>query len=179
MDYCDLLCSVKLSTDDNREDILCKTYTRELQVLEKKRHAGREGKCYKVTGYWKRYLTIIPRARVGYEMITRRVGYHLISNKREWNNCFIKNNQEILLALADLTLQEQEEDNLMVAISRAWYNGSCTMVAKPVKSPELHYTMITFSINLDNQRELSSQNDVISIIVLGIRDRTIKGIWDI
>ena len=49
------------------------------------------------------YLTIIPRARVGYEMIDsqrgakRRVGYnHLISNKREWNNCFIKNNQEIL-----------------------------------------------------------------------------------
>ena len=53
------------------------------------------------------YLTIIPRARVGYEMIDsqrgakRRVGYnHLISNKREWNNCFIKNNQEILLELA-------------------------------------------------------------------------------
>ena len=36
------------------------------------------------------YLTIIPRARVGYEMIDN----HLISNKREWNNCFIKNNQE-------------------------------------------------------------------------------------
>ena len=43
------------------------------------------------------YLTIIPRARVGYEVIDsqrgakRRVGYnHLISNKREWNNCFIK-----------------------------------------------------------------------------------------
>ena len=42
------------------------------------------------------YLTIIPQARVGYEMIDSqrgaRVGYnHLISNKREWNNCFIKN----------------------------------------------------------------------------------------
>ena len=38
----------------------------------------------------------------------RRVGYnHLISNKREWNNCFIKNNQEILLDLADLALKEQ------------------------------------------------------------------------
>ena len=43
------------------------------------------------------YLTIIPRVRVGCEMIdsqrgaTRLVGYnHLISNKREWNNCFIK-----------------------------------------------------------------------------------------
>ena len=38
----------------------------------------------------------------------RRVGYnHLISNKREWNNCFIKNNQEILLDFPDFALQEQ------------------------------------------------------------------------
>ena len=70
------------------------------------------------------YLTIIPRARVGYEMIDsqrgaqRRVGYnHLISNKREWNNCFIKNNQEMLLHLADFALQEQAEDNLTVVFS--------------------------------------------------------------
>ena len=55
----------------------------------------------------------------------RRVGYnHLISNKREWNNCFIKNNQEIFLDLVDFALQERAEDNLMVAIPRAWYNGS-------------------------------------------------------
>ena len=33
------------------------------------------------------YLTIIPRGRVGYE---------IISNKREWNNCFIKNAHKIL-----------------------------------------------------------------------------------
>ena len=47
------------------------------------------------------YLTIIiPRGRIGYEMIDsqrgaeRRVGYnHLISNKHEWNNCFIKNSR--------------------------------------------------------------------------------------
>ena len=62
------------------------------------------------------YLTIIPRARVGYEMC--RVGYnHLISNKRKWNNCFIKNNQENMLYLADFALQERQEDNLMVAFS--------------------------------------------------------------
>ena len=43
------------------------------------------------------YLTIIPRTCVGYELLDsgrgakHRVGYHkLISNKREWNNCFIK-----------------------------------------------------------------------------------------
>ena len=50
------------------------------------------------------YLTITPQARVVYDMIDsqrgawRRVGYnHLISSKREWNNCFTKNKQEILL----------------------------------------------------------------------------------
>ena len=49
------------------------------------------------------YLTIISRAHLGYEMIDwqrgvqRRVGYnHLITNKREWNNCFIKNAPKIL-----------------------------------------------------------------------------------
>ena len=78
----------------------------------------------------------------------RRVGYnHLISNKREWNNCFIKS-QEILLDLADFALQEQPEDNIMVAISRA-----CRIMAhipwplnqsKPAL--ELHYTMIQFLI---------------------------------
>ena len=48
------------------------------------------------------YLTIILRARVGYEIIDsqrgaeRRVGYNqLISNKREQNNCFIKNAPKI------------------------------------------------------------------------------------
>ena len=77
----------------------------------------------------------------------RRVGYnHLISSKREWNNCFIKNNQEILLDFADFALQKQLEDNLMVAISGAWDNGSYTMGAKPIKSLELHYTVIQFLI---------------------------------
>ena len=77
----------------------------------------------------------------------RRVGYnHLISNKRKWNNCFIKNNQEILLDLTDFAVQEQPEDNLMVAISRPWYNCSYTMAAKPIKSLELHCTMIQFLI---------------------------------
>ena len=55
---------------------------------------------------------------------TRLLGNNnLISNKREWNNCFIKNNQEILLDLADFALQEQPEDNLMATISRAWYKA--------------------------------------------------------
>ena len=60
-------------------------------------------------------LQAIPRAWVGYGMIdsqrgaSHQVGYkynHLISNKREWNNCFIKNNQEIVLDLTDFAVQE-------------------------------------------------------------------------
>ena len=49
------------------------------------------------------HLTIIPRARVGYQMKDSQldasclVGYLLISNEREWNNCFIYNDQEMLL----------------------------------------------------------------------------------
>ena len=75
-------------------------------------------------------------------------GYnHLISNKREGDNCFTKNTHEILLDFAVFTLQEQLEDILMVTISRAWYNGCNTMVAKSIKSLELHYTMIQILIN--------------------------------
>ena len=59
-----------------------------------------------------------------------------MSNKREWNNSFIKTNQEILLYLADFAFQEEPEDNVMVAISRALYNGSYTMTAKLIKSLE-------------------------------------------
>ena len=66
-----------------------------------------------------------------------RVGYEVI-NKRKWHNCFTKNYEELLPDLADFAFQEQPEDNLMVAISRAWYNGSYTMAAKLIKSLELH-----------------------------------------
>ena len=95
------------------------------------------------------------RARVGYEVkdsqrgAKRRVGYnHLISNKREWNNCFIKNHQQILLDFADFACLEQPEGNLMDAISRVWYNGSYTIAAKPIKTLELHYTMIQYLKNI-------------------------------
>ena len=79
----------------------------------------------------------------------RRVGYnHLISNEREWNTCFIKNHQQILLDFADFAWLEQPEGNLMDAISRVWYNGSYTIAAKPIKTLELHYTMIQFLISM-------------------------------
>ena len=81
---------------------------------------------------------IIPRTRVGYEVIdsqlgaSRLVGYnHLISNKRVWNNCFIKNHQQILLAFADFAWLKQPEGSLMDAISRV---SSYTIAAKPIKT---------------------------------------------
>ena len=43
---------------------------------------------------------------------------YLIPNKREWNNCFNKNHQEILSGLADFALHEQPEENFMVTISQ-------------------------------------------------------------
>ena len=75
----------------------------------------------------------------------RRVGYnHLISNKREWNNCFIKNHQQISLDFAYFAWLEQPEGNLLDAISRVWYNGSYTIAVRPIKTLELHCTMIQF-----------------------------------
>ena len=58
----------------------------------------------------------------------------------------IKNHQQILLDFADFAWLEQPEGNLMDAISRVWYNGSYTIAAKPIKTLELHYTMIQFLI---------------------------------
>ena len=52
----------------------------------------------------------------------------------------------MLLDHADFALQEQAEDNLMVAFSWVWYNGPYTMAAKLIKSLELHYTTIQFLI---------------------------------
>ena len=53
-----------------------------------------------------------------------------------------------MLHFENFALQEQLEGNLMVSISRVWYNCSYTMAAKPIKSLELHYTMIQFLINI-------------------------------
>ena len=58
----------------------------------------------------------------------------------------LKTIKKIIQDFADFALQEQLENNVMVSISRAWFNGSYTMAAKPIKSLELHYTMIKFLI---------------------------------
>ena len=64
------------------------------------------------------YLTIIPGVRVGYEIVDsqrgakHRVGYnHLISNKREWNNCFIKNDQKIPIHVVALFSEKKKKEN--------------------------------------------------------------------
>ena len=55
----------------------------------------------------------------------------------------------MLLDLDYLILQEQPEDKLTISLSQAWYSGSYTMAAKPIKSLELYYTMIQVLIIAD------------------------------
>ena len=62
--------------------------------------------------------------------------------------CFFKNNHKTLLDLADFTLQEQPEGNLMAAISTAWHDGSYTLATKPVNSLKLHYNDAVFKISV-------------------------------
>ena len=45
----------------------------------------------------------------------------------------------------------------MEAISRVWYNGSYTIAAKPIKTLELHYTMIQFLIKRHSTNRLTNQ----------------------
>ena len=97
----------------------------------------------------------VPVSRVIYE--ARSPELVIIISYPTSASCFIKNGREILFDLADFSLQEQPEDNLVVAISRVWHNGSYTMVAKPIKSLELHYTMIQFFfVNVDIPRNSSN-----------------------
>ena len=44
-------------------------------------------------------------------------------------------------------------------IWRAWYNGSYTMMAKPVRALELHYPMVQFLINAKLKYTLSFDRD--------------------
>ena len=46
--------------------------------------------------------------------LPRQRDHHLISKKREWNHCVIKNNPEILLANADFSFQEQSAQTTII-----------------------------------------------------------------
>ena len=88
-----------------------------------------------------------------------------------------------MLYFADLVLQQQPEDNLMVAIFRALYNGSYTMAAKPIKSLELHYTMIQF-LKMDDMswslkqslKSLELQNPTILFLITE-QDSTVTDLY--
>ena len=80
-----------------------------------------------------------------------RVCYnHLMSNKREWNNCFITNAHKISRILLALICKNNRfsacfsfwADAYSCHIWRAWYNGSYTKMAKPIRALEFHYPMI-------------------------------------
>ena len=80
---------------------------------------------------------------------------HLISNKCMWNNCFIKNLTKyrkffltFFVKTTDFQLVFYFEQTHAVTIfgEHAWYNGSYTMMKKPIRALELHYPMIQFLI---------------------------------
>ena len=87
------------------------------------------------------YVTIIPKARTGYETMDSQRGGIIISYP---TSVGYEKTKQKLLDLSDFALHEQPEDNLMVSISQAWHNSSYTMVAKSIKFLELHYTMTQF-----------------------------------
>ena len=87
------------------------------------------------------YLKIIPQGRVTCQLIDSLLdknclvgNNHLMSNKREWNNCSIKNNQGILLDLVDFISKMTTSWHVMVA-DIPW------PLIKPIKTLELHYPM--------------------------------------
>ena len=79
---------------------------------------------------------------------------HLMPSKREWNNCFIRNAPKIRRILPDFIYKNNRfsacfqfwAEAYKYHIWRAWYNGSDTMMAKPIRALELHYPMIQFLI---------------------------------
>ena len=79
------------------------------------------------------------------------LGYnHHISNKHEWNNCFIKNAHKISRNLPDLICKNIRfsacfqfwVEAYSYHIWRAWYDGSYTMMYWPIRALVLHYPMI-------------------------------------
>ena len=81
-----------------------------------------------------------------------RVGYGLALIKREWNNCFIKNTHKTSRILQDFCVKPTDFkllfnfEQMSYHIWRTWYNGSYTMMAKPIRALEFHYPTIQFLI---------------------------------
>ena len=91
------------------------------------------------------WCEIILRARVGYK-ITDLATIVTYIQQSEWNNCFIENNREKSLNLADFPLTR----TLTIFSSVGGHvkiSGSHTMNAQPIKTLELSYPMNQFLIN--------------------------------
>ena len=104
------------------------------------------------------YLTIIPRTRVGYELLDsgrgakHRVGYHkLISNKREWNNCFIKYQTQdknisncifYRLEFSAILWKKVSVIKMLVSIfGQTTVYKIYTVSREPIRLPEIQYPM--------------------------------------
>ena len=91
-------------------------------------------------------------ARVGNKIIDSQQGRvcydHLVSNEREWNDnyCFIKNNIEKSLNLADLVIVFFSPDAYSCHICGVWYNGSYAVAGKPIRT--VGATDCDFSVRL-------------------------------
>ena len=106
----------------------------------------------------------------GYEMIdsTLLVEYNqLIFKRPEWNYCFIKNNPEILLDMADFTLQEQPEDNQwLIYHERALSQSNpwnCIMYNDPVFNKAFYYSTRCNTAQILNQGMCTRLRRIIEI----------------
>ena len=83
------------------------------------------------------YFTIIPLARVGYDSYPTSANGIIVLLKTPQN---IEKSTEV---------RKESAKNHAFAYHtcRVWYNGSYTMMAKPMKTLQLHYPMIQFLIS--------------------------------
>ena len=104
--------------------------------------------------------------RVGYEMVDGNEVRSaelaiIISYPTSANNSFIKNVHKISRVLPTLFFKTiafqlvfnfEQTRTVTIIIWRAWYNGSYTMMAKPMRALELHYPIIQFLINMNESQ---------------------------
>ena len=94
------------------------------------------------------YLTIIPRARVGYEMVDSQRGH---SAELAITISYPTSASEIIIILLKTPKELQYlssptvlADAYTYHICGQWYMGSYTMACKPIKTQELQYTIDSF-----------------------------------
>ena len=83
-----------------------------------------------------------------------------MSNQCEWDNCFIKNAHKISRILPYFIICKRQIFSLFLILSRRVQLPYCsyTMMAKPIRAPELLYPMIQFLI-ISNQRNNKDQTE--------------------